>query len=145
MYVTMVLGNALIAVNLQKLSMKLTITATVINIILNALVIPKYSYIGASFTTVATEAYGLFIGLFFFRRYGYSLGLRSASGPPILGLSVIAAVSALLLSQNVPLLLITSVDLVLYAIIIYKLGLKDGDKRLILSLLKSSKASGGEL
>lgn len=138
MYVSNILGRTFIAANLQRLTMKIYIGAVIFNVVLNVLLIPKYSYIGASFTTVATEAFVVLTSLFFLRRYGYHLGLRGISGPPILGFFVITAVSALLLSQNVSLLLITLVYLPLYAIIIYKLGLKEDDKRLIASVLKPS-------
>jgi hypothetical protein len=46
------------------------------------------------------------------------------------------AISALLFVRNVPLALITVVDLAVYAVVIYKLGINEQDKRLIRSLLK---------
>jgi len=138
MYVSIILGRTFIAANLQALNMKIVMTTVVFNVILNVLVIPRYSYIGASYTTVATEVWDLSLCLYFLRRYGHDLGLRSASGPPILGLSVIAASTVLLWSQNVPLLLTTVIDLAVYAAIIYKLGLTDDDKLLIAAVLKRS-------
>jgi hypothetical protein len=99
--------------------------------------IPRYSYYGASFATVATEAFGLAFGLFFLGRYGYSLGLPRASLSSFFGLSVIGAISALLFLRDIPLVLITIIDLVAYTIVIYKFGLNGQDKQLILSLLKS--------
>jgi O-antigen/teichoic acid export membrane protein len=139
MYITMVLGTAFIATNLQKLNMKLTFISVAINIGLNLLLIPKYSYYGASFATVATEGFGLVSSLFFLGRYGYALGLPRASLPPFFGLFVIVAISALLLLENIPLILMTIIDLVAYATVIYKFGLNRQDKQLILSLLKSSR------
>jgi O-antigen/teichoic acid export membrane protein len=43
------------------------------------LLIPKYSYSGASFARVVTEAFGLALALFFLRRYGYALRLKKGS------------------------------------------------------------------
>jgi O-antigen/teichoic acid export membrane protein len=136
MYVTMVIGTACVAANLQRLNMKLSFIAVGVNVGLNVLLIPKYSYFGASFATVATEAFGLALGLVVLGRYGYDLRFRRTSLPPLFGLSVIVAISALLFVRNVPLALITVVDLAVYAVVIYKLGINEQDKRLIRSLLK---------
>lgn len=48
-------GKALIALELQKAGMWIYVFGAVLNIFSNLLVIPKYSYIGASFTTLMTE------------------------------------------------------------------------------------------
>jgi O-antigen/teichoic acid export membrane protein len=139
MYVSMVLGTALVAANLQKLSMKLNLLQAALNISLNVLLIPKYSYFGASFATVVAVACGLALGFFFLGRNGFALGLRGTSLPPFFGLAVIVAISALLYLSNVSLPLITIVDLVVYAAVIYKFGLNEQDKQLILSLFKRSR------
>ncbi|MEK7537043.1 MAG: flippase [Patescibacteria group bacterium] len=48
-------GKALIAMNLQKTGMWIYLSGAVLNIFGNFLVIPRYSYIGASYTTLMTE------------------------------------------------------------------------------------------
>ena len=48
-------GKALIALELQRAGMWIYISGAVLNIISNLIVIPRYSYIGASFTTLMTE------------------------------------------------------------------------------------------
>lgn len=48
-------GKSLIALDLQKSGMKIYIFGAVLNVFLNLLVIPKYSYLGASYTTLITE------------------------------------------------------------------------------------------
>jgi O-antigen/teichoic acid export membrane protein len=145
MYPGYFLGTALVAANLQKLSMKLNFLQAAINIGLNVLLIPQYGYFGASFATVLTVAFGLPLDLFFLSRYGWALGLRKASVPPIFGLAVILAISAVLHLSNVPLALITIVDLVVYVAVIYKFGLNEQDKQLILSLLKRSRPAEAEM
>jgi O-antigen/teichoic acid export membrane protein len=136
MYVGIILGNTFVSANLQKLSMKLTISAMAFNIILNLLVIPTYGYWGASATTVATETFIVCTSIFFLERYGYPLHMRLTIGPPFFGLGVIAAISAVLLTFGVPLVLITVIALTVYAAILWKLGLDDEDKQLIQNLLK---------
>jgi O-antigen/teichoic acid export membrane protein len=144
MYLTMVLGTAYVAANLQRLNMKLTFIAVAVNIGLNVLLIPKYSYYGASAATVVTEAFGLTLDLVILGRYGYDFRLRRASLPPLFGLSAMVAISALLFLRNVPLALITVIDLAVYSVLIYKLGINEQDKRLILSLLKRQRPTEAE-
>jgi O-antigen/teichoic acid export membrane protein len=145
MYITIVLGTASIANNLQKLTLKVTVMSIAVNVCLNVLLIPKFSFLGASFATVVTEAFGLVAGLFFLGRYGYAFGLKRASVPPIFGLAIIGVITALLLLENVPLTLITLIDLVVYGAVIYKFGINDDDKRLILGMLTTSKLTKAEM
>lgn len=48
-------GKALIALNLQRAGMWIYLSGAVLNIFTNLLVIPRHSYIGASYTTLMTE------------------------------------------------------------------------------------------
>jgi O-antigen/teichoic acid export membrane protein len=48
-------GKALIALELQKTGMWIYFSGALLNIFSNLLVIPRYSYVGASFSTLATE------------------------------------------------------------------------------------------
>jgi len=137
MYVGIVLGNAFVSANLQKLSMKITLGAAAFNIILNVLIIPTYGYLGASATTVATEAFILCISFFFLERHGYPLDLRKTIKPPFFGLAIISVTAAVLFTLKVHLVLITAIALIVYVAIVWKLGLDEEDKKLILSLRKS--------
>jgi len=145
MYVTQVLGNAFLAANLQKLNMKLMGFQAALNIGLNVFLIPAYSYFGASIATVAAVACVLPLDLFFLARNGFALGFRGASLPPFFALAVIVAISALLHVNNVPLALITIVDLCVYAAVIYKFGVNEKDKQLMLSLLRRSRSAEAEI
>lgn len=48
-------GKALIALEFQKAGMWVYLSGAVLNVLLNLLVIPRYSYVGVSFTTLITE------------------------------------------------------------------------------------------
>lgn len=48
-------GKSLIALDLQRAGMKIYIFGAILNIFLNLLVIPRYSYLGASYATLITE------------------------------------------------------------------------------------------
>jgi len=74
--------------------------------------------------------------LFFLARYGYALRLKRASVPPIFGLAIVGVVLAVLLYENALLTPIIIIDLAVYAVVIYKFGINNDDKRSILGLLK---------
>ena len=80
---TTVLGTALVAANLQKLNLKLSFLQVALNIGLNVLLIPRYSYFGASFATVVAVACVVPLDLFFLGRNGFALRLRGASLPAL--------------------------------------------------------------
>lgn len=62
--------NALLIVkNLQNKLMKALIAAAILNISLNFFLIPRYSYIGAAFTSVATEMFVVLCSCFLVYRY----------------------------------------------------------------------------
>ena len=54
-----------ISINKQNLLLKLAILVALINVGLNVLLIPKYSYIGSSLATVITEIIGVTIDFYF--------------------------------------------------------------------------------
>jgi O-antigen/teichoic acid export membrane protein len=57
------LGRAIIALDLQKKAVLVYLIGMLLNVVLNLIYIPQYSYIGAAWTTVGTEA---LIGIFLF-------------------------------------------------------------------------------
>jgi len=93
MFLSFFWGTAYVAANLQKLSLKINLLQTALNISLNVFLIPKYSYIGASFATVVAVAFGFALDSFFLQRNGFALGLRRTSLAPVFGLAGIVAIS----------------------------------------------------
>jgi O-antigen/teichoic acid export membrane protein len=61
------------ASNKQMITTKITGICMLENVILNLIIIPKYSYIGASATTVTTELTSLFLGILICSKIGYSI------------------------------------------------------------------------
>ena len=147
MYLGMAVGTTIVAANKQMLSLKLTIVSAIFNIILNIIVIPKYGYIGASATTVATEAFGLFVGIFFLNRGGYKLNMTNVYLPPLLGLCTAAVVAIILINMAINIYIISMVVIVIYGVIVYKMGIKEDDKLLIRNIfnLSNIKASWRKL
>jgi len=135
-YITTILRSVFVSANLQRLNMAITVALVALNVLINVLVIPRYGYLGASATTVATDVFAVFMGIFFLGRHGYNLHMRRLSLPPVFGLTITIITSAILLFCGVHLLLITAIDLAIYVTILFKLSLDAEDKRLIASLFK---------
>ena len=63
-------ATALFSVNLEKWPVYILISGAFINVVLNALVIPQYGFVGAAVTTVITEiVIFAVLGWMFYRRY----------------------------------------------------------------------------
>lgn len=72
-------GRALIALNLQRVGMWIYLSGAVLNIFANFLVIPRFSYIGASYATLMTET--LVTGAMFlvlYKKTGFSPDIKRA-------------------------------------------------------------------
>jgi O-antigen/teichoic acid export membrane protein len=79
-----ILGRAVIALDLQKKAVAFYLFGVVLNIGLNLIFIPKYTYMGAAWTTVATEA--LITALLFYlvwKKAGITINLFSALKPAL--------------------------------------------------------------
>lgn len=131
MYVSMLVGAAFVTANKQMLSMKLTVLSVILNVILNLILISKYGYIGASATTVGGEVFGLFLGIFFLTKYGHGFSTASTWSAPLIGISAAGALVALLTILGVNVLTTALASVILYGVLVYKMGIKEDDKQLI--------------
>jgi len=130
MYATMVMGTTYVTANRQMVNFKLAIVAVILNIVLNLLLIPKYSYLGASAATVATEAFGFFVGNFFLNKWGYKINIVNIYLLPIIALFAFGITSIILLNMNVHILIVLPICITIYCLLIYKLGITKDDKQL---------------
>lgn len=124
-FLNAVFGNLFNSINRQAIVAKQTILATVLNIILNLVLIPKYSYVGASAATVATQLFAFLFLLYFASRAGYSF-----PGHMIIHLSKVLFACFIMvlfikLFSGLPLLLLILIAAVVYIIIIIITGLAD--------------------
>ena len=72
-FLSAVFGNLLNSTNRQVIVTRQTMFAAALNIVLNLFLIPKYSYIGASISTVSTELFSFFFLLYCVTKEGYRL------------------------------------------------------------------------
>lgn len=71
-----ILGRAIIALDLQKKAVLAYLSGVLLNILLNLIFIPKYTYMGAAWTTVITEFFVVLFLFYLVRKYaGVSLGV----------------------------------------------------------------------
>lgn len=68
-FISHLFGYLVIALGKQEKMIKPYVILVVINVALNLLIIPKYSYIGAAITTVVTEVLGLIFAWYVARKY----------------------------------------------------------------------------
>jgi len=135
MFMTMVQGSTFIAANKQMVSMKICAVTVVLNIFMNFILIPKYSYVGASIATVITELFGFAVGTYFLSRFGWKLNLfRTLVFPFMVFLVGFAAVYPLMRLHVHPFFL-TLVFLVIYCPIIFFVGLKKDERHQLKSFL----------
>lgn len=84
-------GNAIIALNLQKKAMWIYLTGAVINVGLNFLLIPRYSYFAAASTTVLTEIF-ITLAMFWLIRQNIKIAVNKvAFAKTVLAAAVVMA------------------------------------------------------
>ncbi len=135
-YVGIVLGTVLITADKQMLRLKLLFIMLVLSVVLNLIMIPKYSYVGASIATVVTRVAGLVLNIFFLNRCGYKLALGRICLPPLIALSVAGALMALLSHSNVNVFIVASICFVVYSLVIYLIGINEEDKWILKVILR---------
>lgn len=64
-----VMGTIIRAIDRQSVSARLTGAGAILNVLMNLIVIPVYSFVGAAWTTLATEVFILVVSLILVQRY----------------------------------------------------------------------------
>jgi len=68
-FISNLVGTTITAINRQKINMWYSLVTVILNILLNLLLIPRWSYLGASIATIITEGLGCSLGFLFILRY----------------------------------------------------------------------------
>ena len=137
-FMSVVFGTLLNSINRQIIVTKVCALAAVLNVALNLILIPKYSYIGASIATVATECFA-FIFLFIqVSKIGYGLANRSTlrlATKVIVAGSLMGVFAAYFANLNLAILVISSA-LVYFALIYLFRGIDKTDIELAKHLIR---------
>jgi len=119
MFITYLFGTVLGSINKQTAIAKVCGINALINIFLNILLIPRFSYVGASVATVATEAVGFLLLFFYISKHFYTLPLLKLTVKPIIAsLSIGLFISYF---KDINLLLLIILAIILYFALLYLL------------------------
>jgi len=132
MFLNGLAGNLLGSINKQPVVTKITFVGVISNILLNIILIPKFSYVGASFATVITEFILMPIIVYAVWKNGYtSLSPLIKDLPKIIVSSLIMIIVILFLN-SLNLFLLILIASIAYFGTIYFMNILDDDDKLIL-------------
>lgn len=128
-FLTYTFGTFLISINKQTISLKITFIAMIVNIILNLLLIPYFSYLAASFVTVITELIAFVLCFNYLSKFIIKINILKFIFKPAIA-SLIMGLFILYFNINLFLLIIISTLLYLTILIILK-TFNDDDIKLL--------------
>jgi O-antigen/teichoic acid export membrane protein len=111
-----IFAHSLVACNFQNLSLRALVTATFMNIVLNLILIPRYSYLGASATTLLSMAALTLIHHHFVIKHIYRVNLLKMVIAPFF--AILPAGAFLFLMQNLSLIILLFLFFSIYLSII---------------------------
>jgi len=131
-------ANLFNSINKQIIVTKIALAAVITNIILNLLLIPKYSLIGASVTTVATELLVLILNFIYAWSIGFSLFRKWVTGLLLKVLfSSLAMGMVIVYFRGVHFIISASLAVMVYCIICYAVkGIDREDLKLLAMAVK---------
>ena len=133
-FVNYLMGYLLNSIEKQKLFTYTTGISAVLNIILNFVLIPLYSFIGAAIATVATELFNFIMLYYFTSKSGYCINLFRTMYKPLVA-TVLMGIFLIYLSK-LHLLLLVPLNITFYFLILFLIGgIREDDKRLLLSFI----------
>ncbi|NMO09461.1 flippase [Methanobacterium subterraneum] len=118
-FLTYIYGTFLVSINKQNMSLKITFIAMIINIVLNLLLLPSFSYLAASLITVITEIIALILCYYYLSKLLIKINILKLFVKPSLG-SLIMGLLIIFLKTNLVVLIILSSLLYLTLLIILK-------------------------
>jgi O-antigen/teichoic acid export membrane protein len=128
-------GFVLISTDKQNQMAKIVGCTALLNVVLNLLLIPSYSYIGAAIATIASEVFLLISYIYINYRNSYSIPLHKISAKPI----VACAIMGFFIYQfsEINLILLITVSTILYFGLLYTIrGFSKDDMSLFKQLIK---------
>lgn len=143
-FLNSVFGNLLNAINKQIVVAKQTMFASLLNIMLNLVLITKFSYIGASIATVITNCFSfIFLFIFIYQNgYGFSSKIVVDLSKVLAASSIMYAFIHILNDMNLVILIILSMCVYFFTIYLLKI-MDDTDLQLFKKLIRSD--SGRDL
>lgn len=121
------------SVNKQLIGTIVVIICAIFNVILNLILIPKYSLTGASISIVATQFLGLALSYVWSRRIGYGMSPKNTIATTVrIGVASIVMCLFILALKNFYILALIPMSALLYFAVLYIIGGIDKEDRLLL-------------
>ena len=120
MFITYLFGNVLGSIDRQLVIAKVSGINAVVNIVLNFILIPRYSYIGAAIATLATEAIGFTLYFLFIAKHLQKVPLPRYLWRPVISGMLMGLF--LYFFKNTNLFVLVTLATVLYFVILQLLG-----------------------
>ena len=117
-FLTSLLGNFLFATNKQRIVTGVAGANVVLNVFLNILLIPKFSYIGASIATVLTEGLGFILMFGYISRYFFRISITQNIIKPICSAAFVA-ILVYFLKQYLNWVLVGLLGILIYPLVLY--------------------------
>lgn len=126
------------AVNKQSAITKISIICLIINIILNLIVIPKYSYIGASYVTLITEIILVSYIFFISSKLGYGIDLKTTIQNLLkVSLASVVMIIFFIYFYQLNLILLVGAGLIIYLVVLYLIkGINNSDLKIFKMILQ---------
>lgn len=121
-FVTYLFGNILGAINKQRVLLVVTGVNALINIILNLILIPHYSYIGASIATVITEISGFSLMIIYISRYFHQISWTNNFIKTLI-LSIIVLIVTYYLKMNINWILSAILGTILFIVLLFVMNI----------------------
>ena len=142
-YISTVMASMYIIANKQRPYLILQISLLFVNVLLNLVLIPAYSNVGASVAKIICASVELIINFVIFTRFGYKIQWKTEFVPILVCFVVVLLSTTILLQQNINTYIISGIAIVVYSALILKLCFTQDDvsliKRILLILLPTSK------
>ncbi|ENO11852.1 hypothetical protein MBGDC06_00341 [Thermoplasmatales archaeon SCGC AB-539-C06] len=141
MYLSYATLFTLNSMNLQKIYTQVAFIGMILNVLLNIIIIPKFSYIGASMTTVVTELI-CFILMFFYLQRHFNVNIRYNFMIKFTFIMIIIIINSLILTfLNYEISFIISMFIYFVSLYIFGLLTKQ-DFQFLRSILKVQRVKG---
>jgi O-antigen/teichoic acid export membrane protein len=120
-FLSSLLGIMLASINRQKLAFKINIICMLLNVVINLILIPKYSFIGSSLATVITSLVSLILCYHFISKFIFKFALSKLITKTLLSNLVMALFIIYLMDINLSLLI--CIAIVIYFTMLFISGI----------------------
>ncbi len=131
MFLIYMMSIVFISMNKEKIGMWILGTCALVNIVLNYLWIPQYSYVGASYATIISEVIYLILFVYYIKKFGYMFNFFQYIWKAVVA-CIVMAVFIMLVIDLMNIILVIFASAVIYGIVLLICrALDEYDKELI--------------